>query len=53
MLITDYLKEECIDIYLSGENKEDYSHRGKINAERYKSYLNGLAYGPRDDIRHQ
>jgi len=23
MLITDYLKEECIDISLSGENKED------------------------------
>jgi predicted Zn-dependent protease len=37
---------------LHNRNKEDYSHRGKIYAERYKSYLNGLAYGPRNDIRH-
>ncbi len=37
---------------LKNNHKKDYSHRGKINAERYKSYLNGLAYGPKDDIRH-
>jgi len=31
---------------------KNYGQRGKINAEKYKSYLDGLAYGPKDDIRH-
>lgn len=37
---------------LHNSSTQNYSHRGKVNAERYKSYLNGLAYGPKDDIRH-
>lgn len=37
---------------LHNMDKKDYSFRGKVNAEQYKSYLNGLAYGPKDDIRH-